>query len=141
MPHRDDAERLPCLMTRTPAPAATIAAMVEMFTVWAMSPPVPTTSTAARAESAPSTPPRSTRTAAASIASTRPAISAAVSPLARRAIAKAAICAAVASPATISPIAQAVSGAESSSRRSSAVNRLGQVRSPTTGLQLKEATN
>ena len=45
-PHRLEAARLPCLTTGAPAAAATIAAMVEMFTVSARSPPVPTTSTA-----------------------------------------------------------------------------------------------
>ena len=44
-PQEDDAARLPCLTTRTPAPATTIAAIVEMLTVWARSPPVPTMST------------------------------------------------------------------------------------------------
>ena len=41
----DDAARLPCLTTGAPAAAATTAAMVEMFTVCAPSPPVPTMST------------------------------------------------------------------------------------------------
>ena len=40
----DEAERLPCLTTGAPAPAATIAAIVEMFTDIDRSPPVPTTS-------------------------------------------------------------------------------------------------
>ena len=43
-PAWDEAERLPCLTTGTPAPAATIAAIVEMFTDIERSPPVPTTS-------------------------------------------------------------------------------------------------
>ena len=43
-PDCDDAERLPCLTTRAPAPAATIAAIVEMLTDIDRSPPVPTTS-------------------------------------------------------------------------------------------------
>ena len=43
-PDEDDAARLPCLTTRTPAAAHTIAAIVEMLTVCARSPPVPTTS-------------------------------------------------------------------------------------------------
>ena len=30
----EEAERLPCLTTGAPAPATTIAAIVEMFTVW-----------------------------------------------------------------------------------------------------------
>ena len=45
-PHADDAARLPCLTTGTPAAAATTADIEEMLTVWAWSPPVPTTSTA-----------------------------------------------------------------------------------------------
>ena len=130
VPHSDDAARLPCLTTRTPQAATTIAAMVEMLTVWARSPPVPTTSTAsARISSG-----RSTVTAAVSIASTRPPSSAGVSPLARSAIVNAAIWAGVAEPAMISPIAQAVSGVARSSSRNSAVSRLGQVRSPMPGL-------
>ena len=46
VPQAEDAARLPCLTTARPDPAVTSAAMVEMFTVWARSPPVPTTSTA-----------------------------------------------------------------------------------------------
>ena len=41
----DDAARLPCLTTGTPAAATTIAAIVDRFTVLAPSPPVPTMST------------------------------------------------------------------------------------------------
>ncbi|GAY15655.1 hypothetical protein MSZK_23810 [Mycobacterium sp. shizuoka-1] len=44
-PLLDDAARLPCLTTGTPAAATTIAAIVERFTVFARSPPVPTMST------------------------------------------------------------------------------------------------
>ena len=44
-PDSDDAARLPCLITGTPAAATTIAAIVDRFTVLAPSPPVPTTST------------------------------------------------------------------------------------------------
>ncbi|ORW25083.1 hypothetical protein AWC17_02310 [Mycobacterium nebraskense] len=44
-PDNDDAARLPCLTTGTPAAATTIAAMVERLTVLTPSPPVPTTST------------------------------------------------------------------------------------------------
>ena len=40
----EDAARLPCLTTCTPRRQTTIAAQVEMFTVWARSPPVPTMS-------------------------------------------------------------------------------------------------
>ena len=44
-PQAEVAARLPCLATRAPAAAATIAPMVEMLTVCAASPPVPTRST------------------------------------------------------------------------------------------------
>src|SRR6185503_18936596 len=44
-PDSDDAARLPCLTTGTPAAAQTMAAMVDRLTVLAPSPPVPTTST------------------------------------------------------------------------------------------------
>ncbi|OBG72026.1 hypothetical protein A5700_10535 [Mycobacterium sp. E1214] len=45
-PDSDDAARLPCLITGTPAAATTIDAMVDRFTVLTPSPPVPTMSTA-----------------------------------------------------------------------------------------------
>ena len=44
-PDSEDAARLPCLTTGTPAAATTIAAMVDRLTVLTPSPPVPTTST------------------------------------------------------------------------------------------------
>ncbi len=44
-PHLDEIERLPCLATCTPAPAATNAAAVEMLNVPEASPPVPHVST------------------------------------------------------------------------------------------------
>mmetsp|Transcript_90702 Transcript_90702/g.157227 ORF Transcript_90702/g.157227 Transcript_90702/m.157227 type:complete len:204 (+) Transcript_90702:3206-3817(+) len=44
LPLLDVAERLPCFVTRIPAPAATIEAGVEMFQVFLPSPPVPTIS-------------------------------------------------------------------------------------------------
>ena len=50
-PHAEDAARLPCLTTRAPVPATTIADMVEMLTVCARSPPVPQVSTAGPATS------------------------------------------------------------------------------------------
>jgi hypothetical protein len=43
---RDDAARLPCLTTGIPLAATTIEAIVDRLTVFAPSPPVPTTSTA-----------------------------------------------------------------------------------------------
>ncbi|BBY76658.1 hypothetical protein MPRF_35570 [Mycolicibacterium parafortuitum] len=44
-PDSDDAARFPCLTTGTPAAATTIEAIVDRFTVFAPSPPVPTMST------------------------------------------------------------------------------------------------
>ena len=41
LPHLLEIDRLPCLATRTPAPATTNAAMVEMLKVSGPSPPVP----------------------------------------------------------------------------------------------------
>jgi hypothetical protein len=133
VPQAEEAARLPCLTTFTPDAATMIAAMVEMFTVCARSPPVPTTSTASVRTASGS----STRVALASIASTSPAISAGVSPLARSAIASPAICTGVALPAMISPIAQAVSGASSSCPVSRALNRFGQVRAPMAGASVR----
>jgi len=43
-PHADDAARLPCLIIRAPAAAATIVPMVDTLSVRAPSPPVPTRS-------------------------------------------------------------------------------------------------
>ena len=100
-PEDDDAARPPCLATGTPAPAVTTAAIVEMFTVWAPSPPVPTMSTHSRA--------RSTGVAWASISAARPVTSSADSPLARSATAKAATWTGVASPVITSRMAHTVS--------------------------------
>ena len=47
-PHCDDAARLPCFATRTPAPATTSAAIVEMLNVCERSPPVPQVSMSGR---------------------------------------------------------------------------------------------
>lgn len=90
-----------------------------MFTEPERSPPVPTMSTAR-----PST---STRRACLSIASARPAISAGVSPLARSATAKAAICDGVAAPDMIWSIAHAVSAAARFSPEISGPSSAGQV--------------
>ena len=68
----------------TPAAAVTTAAIVEMFTVCAPSPPVPTMSTQSSGSC--------TGVAWASISAARPATSSADSPLARSATAKAATC-------------------------------------------------
>src|SRR5262249_51937127 len=115
-PHAEDAARLPCLATRTPAPAATSAASVEMFTVPDRSPPVPHVST-----TGPPGPSRGMSTVCANRSMVRAsaASSAAVSPLARSATAKPAIWASVASPARIAAmVCSASSGGRSSRRRS-----------------------
>ena len=114
----EEAERLPCLTTGTPAPAATIAAIVEMFTDIDRSPPVPTMSS--------TRPVTVSGVAWAYIAATRPSTSSTVSPLARSATANPAICAGVASPARISPIAHAVWSAVRSARATRAESTSGQ---------------
>ena len=81
---------MPCLTTRAPAAAATIAAIVEMFTVLARSPPDPTTSTACSVISI--------GVANSSIVSASADSSSTVSPLARNATTNAASWAGVASP-------------------------------------------
>src|SRR5436190_8654398 len=107
-PHRDDAARLPCLATTAPAPAATIAAIVDTLIVPARSPPVPHVSTTGPGTSTPG--------ASSSIAEASPDTSADVSPFDRSATTNAAICAGVASPAMIRRIASAASCDERSSR-------------------------
>ena len=93
-PDRVVAERLPCLATRQPAPAAISAAAVEMLNVVGP-PPVPAVSTR---------PSRETSTGAARprIVRARPVISATVSPFARSATRNAAIWTSPARPSMIS---------------------------------------
>src|SRR3954451_5153114 len=124
-PVDDDAARLPCLTTVTPAPATTSAAIDEMFTVWARSPPVPQVSTAG--------PVTSSGAAWLIIEATRPSTSSGVSPLARKAIAKPAICDGVASPLITWSIAQAVCACVRSWRCTRAVSSDGQVGEVVTG--------
>src|SRR5881296_4248884 len=90
-PHCDVNDRLPCFATVAPAPAATNAAAVEMLKVETVPPPVPQVSTRW-------SPAASTGIIAARSARAAPATSSAVSPLTRRPISRAAICAGVASP-------------------------------------------
>src|SRR6266516_4429396 len=90
-PQREVKERLPCLATAAPAPAATNAAAVEMLNVVTLPPPVPHVSTRC-------TPSASTRTIASRNARAAPATSSAVSPLTRRPTSRAAICTGDASP-------------------------------------------
>ena len=107
------------MATGAPAAAVTTAAIVEMFTVCAPSPPVPTMSTQASGSC--------TGVARSSIAAAMPATSCGDSPLARSATTKAATWTGVASPAITSFMAQEVSAAERSSRPSRRVSRRGQV--------------
>ncbi len=94
------AERLPCLATVQPAPAAISAAVVETLNV-RRPPPVPAVSSRSR---------RRTVTAAAKprMVRARPASSSTVSPLVRSAIRKAAICTSEALPDMISASTSAV---------------------------------
>ena len=100
-PDLEEAARLPCLTTRTPAPAMTNEDIVEMLTVLARSPPVPTMS-----RDGPGT---DSGRACASISSARPRSSSAVSPLTRSAMSRPAVWAGVASPDMICPIAHRAS--------------------------------
>ena len=122
VPHSDDAPRAPCLHTGTPAPATTIAAIVETLIECERSPPVPTTSTARARRSSPS----GTSSAAASTASSSPDSSSAVSPLARRATTKPISWAGVALPPRIVAIAARAWSAVRSRPASSSVSSPGQ---------------
>ena len=97
----DDAARLPCLATGTPAPATTSAATVEMLNVPLRSPPVPQVSTTGTGGA--------TGFANPSIVSASPSISSTVSPLVRSAIRRPPTCAGVASPDITTRIAAAAS--------------------------------
>src|SRR5487761_1292668 len=106
-PHSDEAARLPCLATRAPQAAATIADSVEILKVARPSPPVPQVS-----RSAPSI---SIGVAIARAVRANPVSSSTVSPLMRSATRKPAICTAVASPRMISSKLAAASSSESGS--------------------------
>ena len=121
VPQAELAARLPCLTTLAPAPAATRAAIVEMLTVLARSPPVPTMSTASRSNS--------TGMAWEIIPSAMPAISSAVSPLARSATAKPATCTGVSSPDRTLSIAAAAVPRSMSRLATRSVSRSAQVNS------------
>src|SRR2546421_1441225 len=90
-PHLDVNDRLPCLATTAPAPAATNAAAVEILKVETAPPPVPQVSTRC-------VPVASTRTIASRSARAAPATSSGVSPFTRKPINRAAIWTGVASP-------------------------------------------
>ncbi|OMC56679.1 hypothetical protein A5747_07155 [Mycobacterium sp. IS-836] len=101
-PDSDDAARLPCLTTGTPAAATTIAAIVDRLTVLTPSPPVPTMSTvSSRIASA------GIRSAWLSMTSASSLTSAEVGPFIFIATANAAIWAGAAFPVMIWSIAQA----------------------------------
>ncbi len=93
-PQRLVLDRLPCLATAQPAPAATSAAAVEMLKVEGP-PPVPAVSTRSSRRT-------STEAARRRMVRARPTSSATVSPLARRAIKKAAACTSPARPSITS---------------------------------------
>ena len=104
-PHADDAARLPCLATRAPHAAATMAASVEMLKVSRPSPPVPHVS-----RSLPST---AIGVAMARAVRANPVISSTVSPFIRRATRKPATWTGVASPRMIISKAAAASSSVS----------------------------
>src|SRR3954454_2984447 len=105
LPDSDVALRLPCLATAQPAPAAMIAAVVEMLKV-GRPPPVPAVSSrSSRAHS--------TFVASARIVLASPASSSSVSPLARRAMRNPAICTSLASPPMMTSRTAAASSLDS----------------------------
>ena len=97
-PTADDEARPPCLHTLAPVAATTRAAMVDTLMLRSRSPPVPQVSMTSMPAG------RSRGTAWATMARTKPVISSTDSPLARRAVARAAIWAGVASPARTWPM-------------------------------------
>src|SRR5438094_627402 len=99
-PVRLDADRLPCLATRTPAAATTSAAHEEMLNVPDLSPPVPHVSTTFSYRF-------DTCTACARIAFARPTISTGRSPFIASPTSSPAMCAGAARPAITSLIAAA----------------------------------
>src|SRR6266550_2131506 len=101
LPHALLAARFPCLATRPPAAAVTIALTVEMLKLFERSPPVPTMSIASTGTV--------TRTATSRSADAHPAISSTVSPRMYRAASSAPSCAGVASPAITEAIAERAS--------------------------------
>ena len=112
-PQSEETERLPCLATRSPAPATTNAVAVETLKVPVASPPVPQVSMS-MSRSVPVSPATSsvrvrTRTAFWRITWANPISSSTVSPFIRSAVKNAAICAFVAAPDMIASIAAAAS--------------------------------
>ena len=103
-PQCDEAARLPCFATGTPAPATTIAAIVEMLNVPLRSPPVPHVSTTGVAAT--------TGFAKPSAVFESPSSSSTVSPFVRRAIRNPPIWPGDASPLMITRIASAASSVD-----------------------------
>src|SRR2546422_3162655 len=103
LPDFDDTERLPCLATRAPAPAATNMAAVEILNVCEASPPVPTTSSRLSGSGT------STRVANSRMTCAAAAISPTVSFLTRRPTVSAAIITGEASPLMILRIMASIS--------------------------------
>ena len=110
-PDRLVADRLPCLATAQPAPAAIRAAVVETLNV-GRPPPVPAVSSRSGRRAL-------TDSARARIVRARPAISSTVSPLVRRAIRNPAISVSAALPDMISPSTAPASSALRSWREAS----------------------
>src|SRR4029450_10474855 len=112
-PHKDDTERLPCLATLTPAPAATNAVAVETLKVPEASPPVPHVSIniSRSVPVAPTTSPSCARTFTTfcRITWAKPISSSTISPFIRSAVRNAAIWALVAAPDMMASIAAAAS--------------------------------
>ena len=95
-PQRELIERLPCLATRTPAPATTNAAAVETLNVPEASPPVPQVSTSASIATADC--PAKIGVACRRMAVAKPTSSSTVSPFMRSAVSSPTICASLAPP-------------------------------------------
>ena len=112
LPLLDEAARLPCLATVTPAPATTNAVAVEILNVPLRSPPVPQVSTTSGSSTR-------MRTAFSRMTRTDPTTSSTVSPFIRNAVRYAAIWAGVAAPSMISRITPSASASESETRSTS----------------------
>ena len=123
-PQSEDTERLPCLATRSPAPATTKAVAVDTLKVPEASPPVPqvSMSISRSVPVAPTTSPAAWRTLTTFSRMTwaKPISSSTVSPFMRSAVRKAAIWALVAAPDMMASIAAAASMRVRSRRSTSA---------------------
>src|SRR5580698_6287368 len=111
LPHWLENDRFPCLATRTPAPATTKAATVDMLNVAPPSPPVPLVSSKGCDSK-----PTSMMAAFSRMARANPSNSSAVSPLPRRPTRNAEICGVVAWPLKMTSMASRAWAADRSSR-------------------------